>query len=330
MPLLVARVFLGAALFWLVASQSGGWNVALPVLSSPAMLLPGVAFSLVGAWLEALRLTTLLRSQGMSISIAQGFRLVTAAFALNFCIPGGASGDLSKLFYLRAARTDKGWELATAVFVDRLVGLFSMLLLIAILGALSWSFVLSLPIFMALFWIAATVMAGILVFAGLCLSTVPSLRSFLRKLVSVLPLRRYLTRIADALFRFGDHRAALARSSVYSFIGNVAGAAVFTVLGWELFAQAVFPVPAFISMLGMFANTITITPGGLGVGEAAFDRLFAEAGLRGGAAMMIIWRAGMLPLTLLGIAFFLSGLALSSRGAHDGTDKNEREGSSAL
>jgi hypothetical protein len=38
----------------------------------------------------------------------------------------------------------------------------------------------------------------------------------------------------------------------------------------------------------------------------------------------------MLPLTLLGIAFFLSGLALSSRGAHDGTDKNEREGSSAL
>jgi uncharacterized membrane protein YbhN (UPF0104 family) len=61
-------------------------------------------------------------------------------------------------------------------------------------------------------------------------------------------------------------------------------------------------------MLGMFANTVTITPGGLGVGEAAFDLLFAQAGLQGGAAIMIIWRVGMLPLCLLGLGFYMAGL----------------------
>ena len=322
--LLAGRVLLGGALFWLVASKTGGWNLALPVLSSPVVLLPVIVFSLVGAYLEALRLTPLLRSQGVSITLREAFRLVTAAFAFNFCIPGGASGDLSKLFYLRAARTDKGWELATVVFVDRLVGLFSMLLLITALGASSWSLVQSSPILLTLFWIVATVMAGILVFAGLCLSTAPSLRAILRGMVRLLPFRSRLERVADAFFRFSDHRVALVRSLLFSFVGSVAGAAVFAVLGWVLYPQAFLPVPAFLSMLGTFANTVTVTPGGLGVGEAAFDRLFAEAGLRGGAAVMIIWRAGMLPLCLLGIAFYLGGLGINRRDAQHSPAKNER------
>lgn len=322
--LMVARVLLGAALFWLVASKTEGWNLAFPVLSSPGILLPVIAFSLVGAVIEALRLATLLRAQGVSIRVREAFRLVTAAFSFNFCIPGGASGDLSKLFYLRTARPDNGWELATVIFVDRLVGLFSMLLLIIVLGASTWSFVQSSAIFLTLFWIAASVMAGILVFAGLCLSTATSLRALLRGMVRFLPLRSRLERVAEAFFRFGNHRVALISSLLFSFVGNVAGAAVFTVLGWTLFTQSFFPVPAFISMLGMFANAVSITPGGLGVGEAAFDRLFAEAGLRGGAAMMIIWRAGMLPLCLLGIAFYLGGLGVNGRDAPCNADKNER------
>jgi len=62
----------------------------------------------------------------------------------------------------------------------------------------------------------------------------------------------------------------------------------------------------------------------LGVGEAAFDLLFGEAGLQGGAAIMIIWRVGMLPLCLLGIAFYLGGLGIHGRDARASVEKNER------
>lgn len=322
--LMVARVLLGAGLFWLVASKTDGWRLAFPVLSSPAILLPVIAFSLVGAFLEALRLTTLLQAQGVSITVREAFRLVTAAFSFNFCIPGGASGDLSKLFYLRAARKDKGWELATAIFVDRLVGLLSMLMLVTLLGVACWPLVHNSPMLLALFATAAGFMAGIAIFAALCLSTAPSLRRLLGKVLHSMPLRCHLERIAESFFRFSDHRGALLRALFISVVGNLAGAAVFTVLGWALYPRSPFPTPAMLSLLGMFANAVTITPGGLGVGEAAFDLLFGEAGLQGGAAIMIIWRVGMLPLCLLGIAFYLGGLGIHGRDARASVEKNER------
>ena len=306
--LMIARVLLGASLFWLVASKTDGWNLAFPLLSSPGILLAVIAFSLVGAFVEALRLTTLLRAQAVSVAFGDAARLVTAAFALNVCIPGGATGDLSKLFYLRGAHSGKGWELATAIFVDRLVGLLSMLLLVTLLGAACWPLVHDSPAIWTLFFVAAAMIAVILIFVALCLSTAPSLRRGFARTLHALPLRRHLERIAESFFRYGDHKSALLRALLLSFAGNLAGAAVFTALGWSLYPRSPFPVPAFLSMLGMFANTVTITPGGLGVGEAAFDLLFAQAGLQGGAAIMIIWRVGMLPLCLLGLGFYMAGL----------------------
>jgi uncharacterized protein (TIRG00374 family) len=323
--LLVLRVVLGAALFWLVVSRTGGLRLALPALGSASVLGPVVAFSVAATFLETLRLLSLVRAQNVAVGFGQTFKLVTVAFAFNFCIPGGAAGDISKLVYLRAARTEMVWELATVVFVDRLVGLCSMLLAITLLGVGAWSFVQGSRILMSLFWIQALILAGIVGFAALCLSQHAAPRRVLARVIGIMPLRRYLSRIADALFRFSDHRAALARSLVYSFVGNVAAIAMFTALGWVLFARSPFPIPALLSLFGMFANAVTITPGGLGVGEAAFDRLFAEAGLEGGAAMMIAWRVGMLPLCLLGIAFYLTGVRMKpERGAADEAKRTQR------
>ncbi len=316
--LLVVRVLLGAGLFWIVATRTGGWDLAIPALSSPGVLLPVVAFSIVGVIVEAVRLSLLLRSQGMEIPLGRGLRLVTAAFALNFCVPGGATGDLSKVFYLRAGRGDKGWELATVVFVDRLVGLVSLLLLLLVLGAMSDAIVRGSALFMGLFLTAASVLTATMVFAALCLSRNPLLRSALARLLRWMPFRAHIERVANALWRFSDHRNALLLALVVSFVGNVAGAAVFALLGWTLFAYTPIVVPAFIALLGMFANTVSITPGGLGVGEAAFEILFGKAGIAGGAAMMILWRIGMLPLVMAGIGIFVAGLSTHKKSSAAG------------
>lgn len=313
--LLVGRVLLGAVLFWLVASHTGGWEAAAPIFAAPALLWPVVAFSLAGAYLESLRLMPLLRSQRIALTLGEAFRLVTAAFAFNFCIPGGASGDLSKVYYLNAGSAGKGWEIATVVFVDRLVGLFSMLATIVVLGAVCWPFVRTSSIFVTLFALAAAVLAGIVVFAALCLTTSARMHAWVRRMLGYLPFGAHLQRIAEAFFHFGRHRDALAWATLHSLLGNVASVAMFTILGWTLFPTLHDPITALLSMFGMFGNAITITPGGLGVGEAAFDRLFDEAGLRGGAAMMIVWRIGMVPICLLGLAFYLRGIAIRGRDA---------------
>lgn len=311
--LLALRVALGVALCWIVASKTGGFAAAMPAFAAPELFAPVIAFSIVGAVLEAWRLLALVEAQGLALAFGESFRLVTAAFAFNFCIPGGATGDLSKLYYLRLTYPGRGWELATVVFVDRLVGLFSLLLTLIVLGLLDWRFVRGSSLVLTLYAMVACAMVVILAFAACFLTAGDGLRARLARRIAVLPLGRWLSQVGSALARYRGRRGALLRALVYSVLGNLAGVAVFTLLGWKLYSLAAFPTPALLSLLGTFANTITITPGGLGVGEAAFDQLFAEANLSGGAAMMLVWRVGMLPLCLLGIAFYFGGLRPSSR-----------------
>jgi len=308
--LVVFRIVLGAALLWIVASKTGGGRMALPVLAS-WIVLPVILLTALSGLTEAFRLSALLRSQGVLVKTNEAFRLVTLAFAFNFCVPSGAGGDLSKLFYLRTAAGGKGWELATVVFVDRLVGLFTMLLMTVLLGVLNWPIVQSSRVLVFLVGVAVFLMAGILIFASLCLSKTPRVRSFIEAVTKVLPLHKQLERIAAAFFMFSEHRGAVLRSVAYSFLGNVVNSVILIMIGRPLFPQAGSAI-AMLAMFGMFANVITITPGGMGVGEVASDRLFAQGGMHGGAAVMILWRACMVPMCLLGLSFYVRGLELKT------------------
>jgi uncharacterized membrane protein YbhN (UPF0104 family) len=71
------------------------------------------------------------------------------------------------------------------------------------------------------------------------------------------------------------------------------------------------PYAGVLSLLGFVANSIPLTPGGIGVGEAAFSALFREAGLTGGAEAMLSWRLLMIALAPLGLLIHLRGLRLS-------------------
>jgi uncharacterized membrane protein YbhN (UPF0104 family) len=56
---------------------------------------------------------------------------------------------------------------------------------------------------------------------------------------------------------------------------------------------------------GFLANALPVTPGGLGVGEAAFDTLFHLAGFTGGAVALLGWRVMMMLIGLPGLLYYL-------------------------
>jgi uncharacterized membrane protein YbhN (UPF0104 family) len=60
--------------------------------------------------------------------------------------------------------------------------------------------------------------------------------------------------------------------------------------------------------LGFVANSLPFTPGGLGVGETAFNALFTVAGLTGGAEALLCWRIWTALVRLLGLVFYLRGI----------------------
>ncbi len=81
-------------------------------------------------------------------------------------------------------------------------------------------------------------------------------------------------------------------------------------VGTLLIAQVTNPagasrLMALLIPLGFAANGLPLTPGGLGVGEAAFDTLFQLAGFTGGAVALLGWRMLMLLLSLPGLILYL-------------------------
>jgi uncharacterized membrane protein YbhN (UPF0104 family) len=63
--------------------------------------------------------------------------------------------------------------------------------------------------------------------------------------------------------------------------------------------------------MGDVANSLPLTPGGLGVGETAFSVLFKLAGLQGGAEALLCWRIWRAMVGLIGLVIYLRGMRRS-------------------
>jgi glycosyltransferase 2 family protein len=301
------RVFLGIGLLYYVLSTTGGWLAAHRFLSAP-WLLPGLSvLTLLGAAIESKRLGLLLKSQGIGLPFAHGYRVVAIGAFFNFCIPGGTGGDVMKLYYLASENRRQVIELATVLLVDRAVALFSLLLLVVALAIFDAQLVQEYVLVQFLIAIAVAGLLGLLLFAALSCSPQFRVSRLYRFVVTKMPLHRYLQRISDALWRFRDHKAALLGAAVLSMLGHVALAVMLVGVASVFIPLAPPLAVCLLSFLGLLANALPITPGGLGVGEAAFEGLFGAVGFAGGAALILAWRLGMLPLCILGCILYMLG-----------------------
>jgi glycosyltransferase 2 family protein len=303
----ILRVTLGIGLLYYVLKVNGGW-VAAKQLISTKWLLPWLsALTIFAAAFEARRLGVLFGAQGMRLSFVEGYRAVAIAALFNFCIPGGTGGDVMKLYYLAADSRGRRVEIATLVFVDRATALFCMLSLVVALALLDGQLVWDHPLIGTLVAVAAVGAMGLLACGALACSTRLRESRIYAYLIERAPLRRYLMRVADALYVFNKNRSAIARAAALSVGGHLA-LLVLMCAAARVFMPSARPLTVgLLALLGLLANALPLTPGGLGVGEAAFEGLFRTVGYSGGARLILAWRVGMLALCCLGTALYMAG-----------------------
>jgi uncharacterized protein (TIRG00374 family) len=301
------RAALGIGLLYYVVSTTGGW-AAMTRLTSTAWLLPGlVALTIFGAAIESKRLGYLFKSQGIHLSFYQGYWVVSIGALFNFCIPGGTGGDAMKLYYLASGNRGRGIEVATVLLVDRAIALFSLLLLIVMLALFDGQLVRAYPL---IWWLVAASITGmILLFAGGVVACSPRLRKseWYIYLLDKLPFHTYLARISDALYALRGHKVIILKAVLLCLSGHMILVVMFTAAGSVLIPEAPASITGYLALLGLVANALPITPGGLGVGEAAFEGLFRTVGYAGGAQLILAWRAGMLALCFVGCVFYIVG-----------------------
>lgn len=262
---------------WETAWQIGPpelWKTVSSVKPLPFVL----SVLLVGATIVigVVRWRMVLEVQGLHLSFVRTTEISFVAHFFNSFLLGSTGGDLMKAFYAARETHHKKTEAVTTVFVDRLIGLWTMLF---------FATAMMLPNLELLrkhdrFGGAALLIVGmftacsiilILAFWGGVSKMWPAARYYLRKI----PKAEIFERSLDACRQFGPHKAFLWKSFVLSMILNALVVlqviAIARGLGLEFSPKALFMIVPIIICI----SALPITPSGLGVRENLFVWMLA-------------------------------------------------------
>ena len=271
----------GAQPLWETLARQEQWNLAWRLgpsqLWSTIRQLEPAAFGLslvcVGLTilLGLIRWRIVLRAQGLELPFSRTAEISLVAQFFNAFLLGSTGGDLLKAYYAARETHHKKPEAVVTVVIDRLLGLFSMLLFACVL------MIPNLPLLGSDFRFAAV--AGIILAMMLACGTIvlfcfrsgvsrrfPQARQWLRNL----PKGESIERAVDAARRLGNERLFLGKTLGLSMVVNIV-----CVLQVMLLARG-FGVGVPVLALSMIVPMVTclsalpISLSGLGIREGLF------------------------------------------------------------
>jgi len=290
------------------------WRVidlgALDILiARPDILALALAASLANIPLEALRWHILLRAQGIDLRLWRTVRvLATSVFFANF-LPGAAGGDLIRGVYVYKAASGRRAAAMLSILIDRLIGLVAFVLLgvAAMLtrpvgrGPLELSALGLSALFIALL--------VLLFFYGHVMAQ--GLQSLLRGRSA--RLARIVDDTGAALRQYGRDWRSTGLAMLLSVVIIACAVGPIVLIGEAMpFAGPSAADYGIAGLYALIANSLPVTPGGLGIGEGAFASaclmLAPYAAPVAYGTIFLAFRCVFILSTLPGLAAYLTEL----------------------
>jgi glycosyltransferase 2 family protein len=270
--------------------------------------LVAVALILVDVSLMALRLSWLFRPIGLRLPWAKSFQVTLVSFFFAQFLPGATGGDLARLFYVAKDYKGRRSEILTVSLFDRAVGMLSLLVMPLLCAPAFAGLIRATPALRALL-ISAAVLAALLVAGFLaCLYFQSHMERLAHAVFGFLPWKDWHGQIIRTIASYRHHVGTVAAALGISIVANSLLVIVMVLAVFVLNPAGLEAKIALIVPLGFIANCLPFTPGGLGIGEEAFNALFTVAGLTGGAEALLCWRVWTSLVRLLGLVFYLRGI----------------------
>lgn len=257
-----------------------------------------------------LRWRLLLSALGVSISAKDGVRLGMVGLFFNQFAPGGTGGDLVKAYYAAREHPESRPEAILSVVLDRVIGLTGLMVLAGIVLLSNFDLIWQHEV---LRWLGFAVAAGAagVVLAGALLAWPRIWRKpAIRRIYDRLPGRALIARVAHALWEMRGKRKILIACLLLSVLNHSMIVFTHVLLVKAVQAGEVAPDLAvffFAVPIGLLAIALPLTPGGWGVGEVAYQKLFEQFGYGGGSVLAILIRATWLIWGMVGLGFYLVG-----------------------
>jgi uncharacterized protein (TIRG00374 family) len=218
--------------------------------------------------LGVIRWWMVLKIQGLPLSLGRAAEISLVAHFFNSFLWGSTGGDLFKAYYAARETHHKKTEAVVTVLVDRLLGLFAMLLFACVLMLPNWKLLCSDRRLAALAWFILFMMlvcgGGVVVsFWGGVSRRWPNARLWVRKL----PKADLLERALDASRQFGKEPFFIARMLGISMILNLFCVFQVMALAWGMNLR-IDPMASLIVVpMIVCVSALPMSPGGLGVRE---------------------------------------------------------------
>jgi glycosyltransferase 2 family protein len=305
------RLAIGIGLLaYLVKAKVIDLHVLPRLLSDWPISIAAIVLLLLDLALMAWRLCCLFRPQGIRLSFIVSLQLTSVGAFFATFLPGRAGGDLAKVFYASREKSGRRTEIITVLLFDRAVGLFSLLLLPLLSAPLFPEFLSSEPVRISLELVTVLALGMVAAFL-LCLFVPALVRRGMKGPLRFLPGHELILRSLGSIGVYRDNPGWLLAAVGIALMDNIIAMSVIA-LGLLIMSPAsLAPSVCVIVPIGAIVNSLPITPGGLGVGETAFNVLFHIAGLRGGAEALLCWRIWTAVVGLIGLIPYLRGFQAS-------------------
>jgi len=267
----------------------------------PLFLISGILSCSLALATPIFRWWVLAKIQKLPLTGFDSLRLTMIGYFFNIFIPGGSGGDVVRAAYTVRDCKERRPQALTIAVMDRGLGLHALLLVNILVLAFQQPLLDSHPDLKP--WLL--VVGGMLI-----LGTVAPLLLFSKRSNGI--VIRLLGRFTGGPDAWNESLALYKSRPAMLFLAYAISiaSAIFNVLAIHYMMLAVGSTPTVsesmvVVPLIIIANTLPITPGGIGMAESASAGLYAMIGQAGGANGMFLARLIIIIHALFGLPFFL-------------------------
>lgn len=296
-------------LLWLFRSGAIEWSAIPRLLSAWPFALGALLVLAVQMVMISWRVCVLLKPYGrLHLPLGAAIRLTLIGMFFTACLPGGAGGDVVRIYYATGGHKGRRAELTAILLLDRVAGMFALVCWPLIAVPFFLPVVAGEPVVVALLWGAAAIATTMAVFVGLAMWSGTRGWDVIAGVLDRVPVVGSVgRRMLETVHGYRRHLGPLAAAVGISLIAHTLVVTATLLVAAGMNPDGFSWTMSLMVPLGFLVNTLPLTPGGIGVGEAAMDQLFGLVGASGGAAALLGWRLVMLPIILLGFLCYAKG-----------------------
>jgi uncharacterized membrane protein YbhN (UPF0104 family) len=254
--------------------------------------------------ITAWRWNLLLRAQEIRLPYRRAFGLTMIGLMFNVAIPGAVGGDLMKGYYITRANAGRRTSAATSILMDRLLGLLGLFLLAVLVVAANYG---------ELVQNVATRRLGAVLVIGLIGGIGVLFTSALAgpRLAQCSHLPGVVRNVFRSLSGYHEGISVILIAVTVSILSHfLSGMAYYIALRSTGRAADISVAYFFLLVpMGLVATAVPLSPGGIGVGQAAFFALFRIVSAPHAAAAadaFTVYQVATILVSLSGCWWYLS------------------------